>query len=272
MKLKLFRSVPKISCLIVLGLFALEVSAQEEKEDVGPIATDRPVQSETPNTVPKKHLQFELGYEYNEQQKGQVVGQTAPTLLIKYGIIDDLELRMTNAYLITDDRTSGTSLTTSGIDNPTFGIKYKITHSNDEGQGVDFVASISSKVDAWGDKEYEVNQTNILARLTAGTVLKGSWYAILGMEYGFYDRTDDIGFFVFQTGLSPVNGLTALIEYYGYLNTTNVSFPQVQSAVNGALVYLLADNHQVDVSAGYGLEHELYDYYIGLGYSYRLGF
>ena len=43
----------------------LSISAQEvEKNDVGSISTDRPLQTETPVTVPKKYIQVELGGQY----------------------------------------------------------------------------------------------------------------------------------------------------------------------------------------------------------------
>jgi len=249
------------------GLLAQEAS---ESTDPGALSTDRPVQSETPFTVPKKHLQFEMGFNYEQGMEHSYNLNTGPNLLIKYGLTDRLELRMINNYLNLESRyksiinQSDSNQTVSGIDAPLFGAKYKLIGAN--GGGTNAVISLSSKVNAWGSEEFEVPASNLLARVTLGQSFTESWYGIAGFEYGYYDGIDDQMFYVLQTGYSFSFGLTAIIEYYAYSMTS-----ETKQAINGALVYLINDRHQVDLSGGAGLGDNFYSHYFSVGYSFRLG-
>lgn len=246
--------------------------AQEgiDKSEPGALSTDRPVQSETPFTVPKRHLQFEMGVNYEQGNEHAYNLNTAPNLLIKYGLTERLELRMTNNYINLENRNksfidgSDSNHTISGVDDPLFGLKYKLVGAG--GGNTNAVVSLSSKVNAWGAEEFEQINTNLLLRATMARSFTDSWYAIVGLEYGFYDGIDDQIFYVVQTGYSFSFGLTALIEYYGYS-----SISEVKDAVNGALVYLINDRHQVDLSGGVGIDDNFYSHYFSLGYSFRLG-
>jgi len=260
---------------VLIGLlvvcFSGELLAQEttDKTEPGAISTDRPVQAETPFTVPKKHLQFEMGLNYEQGVDHSYNLITGPNLLIKYGLTERLELRMTNNYINLETKKSSTTqsdtnFTSAGVDAPLFGAKYKVIGAN--GGNTNMVVSLSSKLSTWESEEFEIINSNIIMRATLGQSFTDSWYGIVGVEYGFYDGIDDQIFYVAQTGYSFSIGLTAIIEYYGYSSTF-----ELKQAINGALVYLINDRHQVDLSGGMGIDDNFYSHYFSIGYSFRLG-
>ncbi|MEQ9063433.1 MAG: transporter [Vicingaceae bacterium] len=238
---------------------------QEEtvKAEIGSISTDRPVQSETPFTVPKKHLQGEMGFNYISY--GLIKQFDGPNLLLKYGILNNLELRFTNNYLSLQSKVGGSlQESSSGADMSIVGLKYKILHESSN--GLNLTVSGSSKLDLFADQDYAFDEVNFLLRTTSSKTISGSWYGIVGLEYGYYDKSDDQCFYVLQTGTALAKNLTGVIEYYGYFDSTDL-----MHAINGAFVYLINDNHQVDISGGFGLTDNFYDYYFQVGYSFRVG-
>jgi len=241
------------------GLFAQDTV---EKTEPGAISTDRPVQSETAFTVPKNHLQFEMGLNYEQGVDHNFDLLTGPNLLVKYGLTNRLEVRMTNNYVKLE--TEGLNQEYEGWDAPLFGFKYKIIGA--DGGKTNLVASLSSKVEAWGAKVLRPSTVNLLGRVTLGQSITDSWSVTGGLEYGYYDGEEDIVFYVLQTGYSFSSGLTAIIEYYGFSSDN-----ELHSALNGALVYLINDKHQVDLSGGGGFAGNFYSHYLSVGYSFRLG-
>lgn len=70
----------KIFITTLSGLFAaITLSAQE----IPPIQTDRPDQTETPNLVPAKHFQLESGFNYEKVDNAEN-NYLYPTILWKY--------------------------------------------------------------------------------------------------------------------------------------------------------------------------------------------
>jgi hypothetical protein len=83
----------KLFYTIIFSLLSATSFSQVDSTEIPPIDTDRPNQTESVNTVPKKWLQFEAGFDY---QKNDDVSQKflLPTLLNKYGLSNRIELRL----------------------------------------------------------------------------------------------------------------------------------------------------------------------------------
>lgn len=257
----------KAIVIVVLG-FAIQAYAQEE---VGSINTDRPVQSETPTVVPKKYLQGEFGGVYergNEFGNFRSDNTYAPNILIKYGLIKNMELRFATDYLtsstIANIQGKEKEESESSLTDPLLGIKYSFLQQKEH--GINLTVSLQSQIGAWASEAFRQEEENWQGRLTTGFNFTDNWYVLAGVGYYWYEASNSNLFYVFQTGYS-FGQVTALVEYY-----SNKYDNFEQSAVNGALVVLLNDNNQADISFGKGLDDNFYDYYISLGYSLRLGF
>ncbi len=88
----------KIKYIIIVALFATSLStfSQEDNSDLGTIITDRPDATEASSTVGIGVLQFETGglYESFENNNIKSENYTYNTMLIRYGILDNEELRI----------------------------------------------------------------------------------------------------------------------------------------------------------------------------------
>lgn len=271
--------------VIFVGSFSVYGQEEEKKEEEGSISTDRPVQSETPTTVPKKYLQVELGGQYTLvntprfTDAGTHVDSTFKdeanygNILIKYGLFESMELRLSTNYIQEIRTIQNSSVyppppeveTTSGMDAPILGFKFAVLREKDWKPNISY--SIQSRVPIWGEEEFKNTEQNFLNRLTIGKTLVGNWYGIVGVQYEYIPTENDNVFYVIQTGYTFFDKLTAVAEFYGY-RATNESISE--DALNFALVYLLNNNHQVDLSGGFGLSGNFYDYYVAVGYSFRI--
>lgn len=280
--------------VLLLGIiFTTHVFSQDD--GVGSISTDRPAQSETPNTVPKGYLQVEMGGYYQSgtidsslvqsiggipllstEQQTEEESWSAPNLLLKYGLTDWWELRLTINYMEYISRTvsdfgtilpgiSGSTISTeeaSGMDAPIIGTKIKLL--SEDGWKPDASLSLHSKLSLWGHEDFKPDETNFQSRLTLGKSLTKKWFILVGGQYDYTESSNSF-FYVAQTGYTFFEKLTYLIEFYG-----NAGDEVQNSAFNTALVYLVNDKHQLDWSLGTGLSGNYYDIYYAIGYSFRL--
>lgn len=279
-KIGQYQKAVKLKFSLFISLFFLALipvfgQEEEKKPEIGAIGTDRPVQSETPTTVPKKYIQFELGGQYTLNYPNATTIKDEAyngNILLKYGLFESMELRISTNYIqenrTIQDLTSFPPLeeekTTSGIDAPVLGFKFSLL--KEEGWKPNISYSLQSQVPIWGETEFKNTDQNFLNRITIGKTLAGNWYGIVGIQYGYYPTGQSDFFYVVQTGYTFFDKLTAIAEFYGY--STADDDPSTD-ALNFALVYLLNDNHQVDLSGGTGLSDNFYDYYLAIGYSFR---
>ncbi len=78
---------------IVVTLFVFGNSSFAQ---VDPISTDRPDLTESAYTIPFKSFQVETGvlYEENNQDGAKVKNLFIPSMLLRYGLLSNLELRI----------------------------------------------------------------------------------------------------------------------------------------------------------------------------------
>ena len=108
----------KLTYIFILLPFTF-LNAQES------IQTDRPDQTESPSITPKNYLQVETGFLYENVDR-DTENFSHPTILWKYGINENFELRVItefNSEKITDFRESG-------IPPLTFGFKAKLAEEH----------------------------------------------------------------------------------------------------------------------------------------------
>ena len=109
-----------IAVLILCCISTFLFSQEKEAESIGSISTDRPDQTETPDVVPFKYFQMEMGFNIESQHKE--LSFVHPTILWKAGIFKSTEIR-----LITDISThkDSTGKYRSGLSPVQIGFKKK---------------------------------------------------------------------------------------------------------------------------------------------------
>lgn len=256
----------KIAVFLVVALLSLTTTAQTE--DIGALVTDRPDATESASLVRKSFLQIETGGFYKESGADSFKTKETVynTTLLRYGLLDNLELRLGMDYRSTTfefngrqagDRLSGTSPLLLGAK---IGIAEEkgwmpkmalIGHLNlpfsagadyiPENTGMDFRFSFDHTLTDRSGIAY-----NLGAKLDAGTPHLAYLYTI---SYG-HDLTSKIGFYA---------------ELYG-------DFPEDSQANHlwdAGFTYLANDDLQFDLTFGSGIT-DGQNLLLSAGLSYRI--
>jgi hypothetical protein len=239
-----------------------------------PLITDRPDFTEASSTVGKGVLQIEFGYTYtqNRDNGSETISHSIGEPLFRYGILADwLEFRFA-AFPTIEERNpaGGPNDTTSGTEDLYLGFKIGLTpqegilpemailpqmtvpsgssaFTNDQVlPGVNWLYSwaLSDDLSVAGSTQFNraVNDTG-----DAYTEWAQSATAAFAI-------TEDVGGYVEWYGLFP-HAATGGVKPEHYLN--------------GGFTYLLSNDVQFDIRAGYGLNDAADDVFIGTGLSVR---
>ncbi|PVX45791.1 outer membrane putative beta-barrel porin/alpha-amylase [Flavobacterium sp. 103] len=243
----------------ILIISFLSISNYAISQDLPSIQTDRPDQTECPFITPKGYLQFENGFSY-EKIDGDSKSIVAPTILTKFGINDHFELRLITEYSIEKNNSSKIS----GINPVLIGFKTRLfeekgiipTTSFITHLGLPKLASSDLKATYYTPEFRFTMQHTISDRQTLSYNLGAEWSGVTLEPTFIYTLT---------TGYSFSEKIGGYIEFFGFI-------PQIEKPdhrFDGGLTYLFNPNHQLDVSAGFGLSKISPEYYFALGYSFR---
>ncbi len=260
----------KIIVLFALA-FTLNVISQEdtEKKDYGPIITDRPDQTEASSLVPKKFLQIETGafYETLEVNSFKTKATTFNTTLLRYGLLDNLELRLGFDFTEVSSEFNGRKLNDklSGFSPLLLGVKIEITEEKGLLPEVAFIGLIN--VPSFASSDFKTKSTGTDFRFSLSHTL--SEKSSLGYNFGMAwdgDITTAIYLYTLAYGYSFTDKFGGFIELYGDLPEDS-SFSHLW---NAGLTYLLSDNIQLDISGGTGITQNIQDLLLSAGISIRI--
>jgi hypothetical protein len=253
---------------IILRLFILSllltspaVFSQEEKQNQPePIATDRPDQTETPDIVPKGMFQMENGFSYEkiDEQESSIV---SPTILFKYGINDNLELRLITEYVtneLGDEKISG-------INPVLIGFKAKLIDEKGIIPKTSFIghllipdlASADFKADYYATEFRFTMQHTLTDKINLGYNLGAEWD-------GF--SPDATFVYTLTSGFSLTEKFGAFVEVYGFAPQND----KADHRFDAGLTYLLSNDAMIDLSGGFGITENAPDYFASVGFSFRL--
>lgn len=242
--------------LFILLIKGLSVFAQKTE----PIQADRPDQTETPAIVPKGMFQVETGFSY-EKEDADHSGAAIPSVLWKYGVNDNFELR-----LITELASENSE------DSDYFGLKpiligCKIKMCEEDGIvpktsfighiGLPNAASSEYKTEFYAPEFRFTMQHTLSEKFSLSYNLGSEWDGLVAEPTFIYTLT---------TGYAINKKLGSYLEVFGFA-------PQKDSAnhnLDGGITYLINNNFMLDLSAGAGLTENAPDYYAALGFSFRI--
>jgi hypothetical protein len=244
-----------------------------------PLVTDRPDFTESTLTVPYGHFQLEGGYTftYDREHHDRRREHTAPELLLRVGIVEDFELRFGwEGYAVTSsnfrtrndkDRIVSREEWDQGARDVDIGFKLGLVKEEGLRPALAVIGSLSTPS---GSPNQTVGDVEPSAALLWSHSL-GERLSLAG-QFIIAAPIGDEGRFV-QTAASISLGVAlterwgAYFEYFGFYPNTERT--DSAHSLNGGVTYLITDNFQVDMRAGFGLNEEADDFFSGVGFAWR---
>ena len=229
-------------------------------QEIESIQTDRPDLTESAFTVPAGYFQVEAGLlrtTFNSESSLNFL----PTILIKYGISSNFELRVNTdlAFYSQDGISEGLVIPLS------VGIKVAISDEKGVIPKTAFIGHL--KIPTGGTGELSLiyvapsfrftMQHSLSKRISLGYNLGIEWSGITAEPIFIYTIT---------SGMSLSNKFGAYLEIFGFAP----QFNKAEHSLDAGITYLFNNNRQADVSFGFGLTPNAPDYLISAGYSFRV--
>jgi hypothetical protein len=248
----------------VLMLSSNLAFSQVSKPD---IVTDRPDQTEAPALVPQGGLQVETGFAFEKDKAANIesTNYTYNTTLIKYGVNQNLELRLITEYLGEKQDISETSASSiEGISPLALGIKVKIADEKGAWPQTAMIGHINVKT---GSKVFRPNYTAADFRFTFAHTLSDKFSLSYNIGAEWNGETPEATFlYTLALGYSITDKCGMFVESYSFF--TEESSPDHR--FDGGLTYKITNVVQADISGGLGLNEKAPDYFLSAGLSFRL--
>lgn len=256
----------KLLLFSVFLIFSVSTFAQEN--DLGPLVTDRPDATEASSTVGKGILQFETGglYETFEANNVKSEDYTFNTMLIRYGILSNLELRLGWDFVegVTKINDNKLDNVMSGLSPLLLGMKIDIAEEDGCMPEIGLIGHVFPVFSASAD--YRPDYTGVDFRLSLSHTLSenSSLGYNIGAQWG-NDSPEAAAIYTLAYGYSFTEKFGMYAELYGDL-------PEDSSANHywdAGFTYLVNNDLQLDAYFGTSIT-EGQDLLLGLGFSYRV--
>lgn len=255
--------------IVLLALIAVaNAYAQEQKETLGPLVTDRPDATESPSVVPVGFIQVETGTFYESFKENSIKEKTTTfnTTLVRVGLLDNLELRLGWDFTEQAFEFNGNEIENvlSGFSPLLLGAKVAITQENGWLPEIGLIGHLQLPFLAATD--YRPETTGVDFRFSfAHTLSENSSLSYnLGAEWGG-DSPEANYVYTLAYGYSITDKLGTFVELYGELPEDS----RPSHLWDAGFTYLLSNNVQLDLSGGTSLNNTQ-DLYISGGISFRI--
>jgi hypothetical protein len=264
-----------VSAILTAALLAGPATASAQDEEAaavpGPIVTDRPTDSASPELVPKRTLQFELGYKFTrlDTEGGRTDAHTQPELLTRFGLSEKVEARLTVTGWTIEQTATDTEY---GFTDINLGAKFALAEERGRRPQMSLLADVNFPVGAVGfTSDYVIPKLLLLATHTLSDTVGLTW----NFGPSVVTRSEDNGaeadlVLSYAVALgAAVGGIFTLFgEAYGNFDVGE-NVPNSHSLQVGTTV-LLGRTWQVDVRGGIGFVDNVPDWLFGAGMAFRL--
>lgn len=256
--------------IVAATLFAFMTAGQAE-----PLVTDRPGQSTSTAIVGPGRIQVEMGYTHAEDDAtDRVVTDSLPQALLRFGVVEDFELRLSwGGYEWQETTSAGLTTSRDGASDAAVGLKFRFLEEKGWRPETTLLAGLSLPVGGPGftseraDPSIGLAFDNTLSHTLSLTYNLGASWTTTENAAGDLSQRNSLLYTVFL-GIGLTGALGAFVELYGDIPTYSQG-PGPSNSIDGGFTYLLSDDLQLDASAGVGLSQEADDWFVSLGLSFR---
>lgn len=218
------------------------------------ISTDRPSFSASPLVVGTGVWQLETGYLY-QRNNSDSSSQSLPNAHIRFGLSDEVELRLTWAGF---SRSKNSSNTNSGYSDAILGAKWQLSESDARSRFA-FVAEISIPI---GDSNFSSDEYDPTIGL--------AWAHSSSLEwFGAVTTTRSNGNYDLQNGVGLAFQIDDKSAWFVEHEMTIPGEGSTAHSLNGGAALLRGPNTQFDIHASAGLNDHAPDWSLGIGWSQR---
>ena len=253
--------------VLFVSFGSYSIFAQEESV-LSDLITDRPDQTESPTTISKGFLQIETGsyYESFKENNIKYEAYTYNTTLLRFGLLNNLELRMETEFVEGRIKVDGHTLdnVTSGLQPLKFGFKTTIAPENGWMPEIGFLGQLYLPFAASTD--YKTETTGVEFRFAFEHTLseKSSIGYNIGADW-LDDSAEASYIYTLSYGLDLTERLGIFAEVYGNLPENSKSYHYWDAG----LTYIISPNVQLDASVGTSITKGQ-DLLISAGLSFRI--
>lgn len=259
----------KKQSLLSIALFASILFAfAQETEDIGAIVTDRPDATEASSTVGKGILQIETGGIYESFKENNITSEsyTYNTMLVRYGLLDNLELRLGWNFIEGITKVNGNKLdnVASGLSPLLLGVKLDIAEEKDGMPEIALIGHVFPIFSASTDFRPETTGIDFRFSLSHTLSEKSSIGYNIGAQWG-NDSPEAAAIYTVAYGYSLSDKFGFYAELYGDLPEDN----SANHYWDAGFTYLASKDLQFDIYGGTSIT-EGQDLLLGMGLSYRM--
>ncbi|MGB7394555.1 MAG: transporter [Pricia sp.] len=233
--------------VLYLGLTAVAIA--QDGDDAPPLVTDRPDATEASSVVPKGTLQVETGgfYESFEENDLKLERAVYNTALLRYGLLDNFELRLGWNFEEQQTKINGNSVgdALNGLSPLLFGMKLAIAEEKGAFPEIALIGHLFLPFTASDDFKPDTTGADFRFSLSHTLSEKSSLGYNVGAQWG-NDNPEIAYIYTVAYGYSITDRFGFFAEVYG-------DFPENSRANHlwdAGLTYLLYPNVQLDFSGG----------------------
>ncbi len=248
--MKLFSSI-----ILLLVKFLTSIAQTDGSVDFVP---DRPGMATPPNIIIQQKFEVEDGLQYESysDQKIRHNNYLPYSLLLRYGLLKNIELRIQSDYAYNIEKTDSSTSRTYGFDPLTIGSKIKITEQRKVLPGISFMFNLT--LPFLGKQEFRPEY----CAPSFALLMSNSISEKLNVCYNYgmsWDGNSPVPthFYALCFGYSLTNNLSTFIEGYGFSNQQS----QSKLYMDAGFAFLINDHLQIDIS-GTGYLNSISEYYM----------
>lgn len=225
------------------------------------IVTDRPDQTESSSTVPKKSLQIESGMLIKFAEEGDVSLReiAIPTTLFRYGLGKLIEIRVANTYLNIKEKNTSNEI--SGISDLEIGAKIQLFKKESSKTEIAFLSHV---VLPTGTKEVSFEKLGTINKLSVSHVLTDNIGLGYNLGYNYFGYENGFITYSLVLGIAVTERVGMYLEPYGSVGI----FDEHLANFDAGITYLVKDNFQLDFSFGTGINYTMN--YLSAGFSWNI--
>lgn len=257
----------KITTFIILSIIGIYSGNAQEPEEPEEMVTDRPDQTEAPSLVSKGFLQVETGFFYKDEEENGLNEKTTGynTSLLRYGLLDNLELRFGFDLIKMREEMNGSEIAeySTGFEPLLLGAKIGVAEEKGSFPEIGFIGHLYLPFAAAQDYRPESIGVDFRFAFSHGFSNSDLSYN-LGAEWR--DDNPEANFiYSIAYGFDITENFGAFAELYGDL-------PEDRSAAHhwdAGFTYMFQHNIQLDAFVGKGINNDQ-KLLAGGGISFRL--